>query len=659
MKNIFTKALIGTALLTVFLVGCSDILDEQPRTFYEPGYFKTEEGVKGGLTALYAHLRYIYGQAYYYGSTETGTDEYTYGSVNGGNPRPHDLDGSVVLTASNSRADVLWNEAFPAINTASGIIENAEAAGMDAALIAEARFFRAFDYFQLVQNFGGVPLDLGGGELKFNSSASRTSVRNTVPEVYTKAIFPDLLTSINDLPDGGREIGGATKTLARFYLAKAYLTYGWWLENPKNIPTYPVCDRTDPDGHNAQWYFSEAYKVAIYAIENPGKFSTSVNFGLVETFYEVNVSSNDRNKEWLLYADHTTTNYQYNGATYGYAGGSAPENFAHWLTTWNYANIKGASGTSPIRRSTTDQAYGRPWTGMVPPQEVFIPTSVNPTPIFADKTNDSRYDGTFVNVLRANQIASGATMPNANNLPISQGDPLLTFLGDETLLGSIDYPAVGAVGQSAVGAGIIAGRADYVMTPSVFGRVIYPSLWKIGPRAGNTQSGYGDDGAASARPFPITRFAELYLIAAEAAVKGGTVTGMSARDLINVVRARAGKWSYSNADNAAYTADYSAAMIAATPATITIDYILDERAREFYGEGLRWFDLVRTQTWAEKATKYTICETGSAFSHLAGATVVTRTILPTHYLRPIPTGQLDGLEMTDAEKAAYQNPGYN
>jgi hypothetical protein len=37
---------------------------------------------------------------------------------------------------------------------------------------------------------------------------------------------------------------------------------------------------------------------------------------------------------------------------------------------------------------------------------------------------------------------------------------------------------------------------------------------------------------------------------------------------------------------------------------------------------------------------------------------VKRTIQPYHYLRPIPVGQLDGMEMTEAEKKAYQNPGY-
>ena len=69
--------------------------------------------------------------------------------------------------------------------------------------------------------------------------------------------------------------------------------------------------------------------------------------------------------------------------------------------------------------------------------------------------------------------------------------------------------------------------------------------------------------------------------------------------MINVIRARAGKWRWDNNGNVAKVEDNSAAMIAATPATMTIDYILAERSREYYGEGYRWFDLVRTQTWAD------------------------------------------------------------
>ena len=126
-------------------------------------------------------------------------------------------------------------------------------------------------------------------------------------------------------------------------------------------------------------------------------------------------------------------------------------------------------------------------------------------------------------------------------------------------------------------------------------------------------------------------------------------------DLVNVLRARAGKWRWDNNGNVAKVADNSAAMTAATPATITVDYILGERSREFYGEGYRWFDLVRTQRWGALAASYEIC--GTAYGDHTPVTV-TRTIEPKHYLRPIPQGQLDGMELTAEEKAAYQNPGY-
>jgi hypothetical protein len=633
-----------TALIAFTLViSCSKILEEEPRSIYEPGYFATESGIQGGLTAMYAHLRYIYGQAYYFGSCIVGTDEYTYGALNNGNFLQLDFTGAAELNASNSRADVLWNEAFPNINTASGIIENATEAGMDVSLIAEARFFRAFDYFQLVQTFGGVPLDLGAGELKFNSSSARTSVRNTVPEVYTRGIFPDLKTAVTDLPDKGRLTGAATKTLARLYLAKAYLTYGWWLENPNSIPTYPECARTDPDGHPASWYYQQAYDVATAAIANPGDFK------LQPTFYEVNATANDRNDEILLYADHTGTSEFYNGSNFGYLSPDVSANYAHWMTQWNYAQIAGGAIVREII-----QWGGRPWSAIAPTQEALTNT-------FAEKTNDSRYDGTFTTVYRANwnKFSGGTgTKTMANDMPIGLDSAILTFLPDESLAASITYPAGDAgAGPSGVSAGTIAGRADYVLTPSAICRVIFPGLWKIGPRHSETVSGYGDNGAASVRPFNIAKFSELYFIAAEAAVKGATGS-QSARDLINVIRTRAGKWAFSNAENVAKTDDNSAALVAATPATIGINYILAERSREYFGECYRWFDLVRTQKWNELAGSYSICETGTAYSHIA-PTTKTRTIKPTHYLRPIPIGQLDGLEMTDAAKAAYQNPGYN
>jgi len=508
-----------------------------------------------------------------------------------------------------------------------------------------------------VQTFGGVPLDLGSGELQFNTSTSRISVRNTVPEVYTKCIFPDLLQAVNDLPDAPRITGAAAKSVARLFLSKAYLTYGWWLENPNNIPTYPACDRTDPDGHNAQWYYQQAYQVATTAISSPGPF------GLQPTFYDANVGSNDRNMECLLYADHTQSSELLNGASLSYSNGGGQDNFAGWMMTWNYTNIRNGattdqqansdgtyswvSGISSVQRAAT-QPLGRPWIRMCPTIEV-----INNT--FADKTNDSRYDGTFTTVYRGNWPAGGdthAVLYGANSLPVYPNDAILTFLPDESLTTSITYPK--GADLSGVGAGYIPARADYVIAPSGISRMAYPGLWKLGPYRTDNGTGLGQPNAASTRPYVIAKFSELYLIAAEAAVKLGDNT--DAYSLVNVLRARAGRWDFNNAENMAVSEDHSADMIAATPATITIDYILQERSREFYAEGYRWFDLVRTQKWAEYAATYHIG--GSNYGdHTPQA--VTRTITSAFYLRPIPQTQIDGLEISDADKAAFQNPGYN
>jgi hypothetical protein len=651
MKRFKINKLAGTLALTMFLVGCSNILEEQPRSIYEPGFFKTEKGVYGGLTAMYAHLRYIFGQGYFYNTTLVGTDEATWGQSADENFKVMDISGQGQITPQNSRADVLWGNAFANINTANGIIENATEVGtIPAALIAEARFFRAFDYFMLVQTFGGVPLDLGNGELKFNTSPVRTSVRNTVPEVYTKAIFPDLKIAVQDLPAVGRVTGGATKTLARLYLAKAYLTYAWWLENPNNIPTYPETPRVDPDGHDAAWYFQEAYNVAVEAIDDPGPF------GLQPTYYDVHVGSNDRNNEILLYADHTEESDFYNGAcTNCFGDGAAPGNFAVWFMTWNYTEIRSAAnpdGSGPVSSVQREavQPLGRPWIRMCPTIGVFTNT-------FADKTLDSRYDGTFTTVYRGNWPKGGVTnevLYNANNLPVSPGDPILTFLPDETEAPNITYPD--GPGPSNVGAGTIPGRPDYVVTPRAISRLMYPGLWKLGTYRTNNGNGLGQPNATSTRPFNIAKFSELYFIAAEAAVKGAaTVAGKTAYDLINVIRARAGKWRFDNAANTERIEDNSAAMVAATPTDIDIDYILEERSREYFGEGYRWYDLIRTQKWEEYASTYEICGPAKG-DHTVQ--VVNRQIQPYHYLRPIPQGQIDALEMTPEEKQAYQNPGY-
>ena len=642
IKYILAAGLVCCGLSTT-MTSCNDVLDEQPRSQFDPTFFTTKAGIEGGLTSLYAHLRYFYGNGYYLNSLETGTDEYTWAQSADGNFKDADLSGVGSMNPNNSIAGGCWGAAFANINTASGIIENGAAAGIDDALLAEAYFFRAFDYFILVQTYGGVPLDLGAGDLKFNTSTVRTSVRNTVPEVYA-AIFADLEKAIADLPETPRLTGTATKNLARLYLSKAYLTYAWWLENPNNIPTYPECNR---DAGQANGYFQKAYDTAMQAINNPGPY------GLQPTFYDVNVATNDRNSEIMLYADHDEDEkFGNGGAGYGWGSGGSPENFAYWMETWNYTEMtaKAASGATinPIQREAV-QALGRPWTRMAPIADNFMEGGVWEDAV---KAIDSRYDATFTLRYHTNWQKAGNTEPyvfGANGMQVGPNEVYFSWV-PESEDSKINY--TGADGK--LGFGEMEGRPDFVVAVNHISRKKYPINWKIGIYRTDNNGGLGSKvNGGSPRPWNIAKFSEFYLIGAEAAVKLGR--NAEAKTLVDVLRARAGKQTFSQNDNVAVSVDNTDAMLAATPDVITIDYILDERSREFWGEGYRWFDLVRTQKWAERASTYRIAGSGYEDKDLES---FTRDIPAGYYLRPIPQGQLDGLIMSEQEKQAYQNPAY-
>ncbi len=130
----------------------------------------------------------------------------------------------------------------------------------------------------------------------------------------------------------------------------------------------------------------------------------------------------------------------------------------------------------------------------------------------------------------------------------------------------------------------------------------------------------------SARDAYIFRLADIILVAAEAKFRSGD--NITAAALINQVRTRA-----------ANTGQTAAMQI--TPADVTEEFILDERARELAGEQWRWFDLKRTNKLVSRVT---------ALNPQAAPG-----IKPFHLLRPIPQFQIDAV----SNKTEFiQNPGY-
>jgi hypothetical protein len=124
--------------------------------------------------------------------------------------------------------------------------------------------------------------------------------------------------------------------------------------------------------------------------------------------------------------------------------------------------------------------------------------------------------------------------------------------------------------------------------------------------------------AAGTRDFFVMRLAEAYLIAAEAHFKLGE--NDEAADMLNEVRKRAAWPGYEND-------------MLISESDVTLDFILEERARELFGEQQRWQDLTRTGTLIERVKLY--CNATNSINYAVD------NIVSKHLLRPIPQDHID------------------
>ncbi|WP_347158662.1 RagB/SusD family nutrient uptake outer membrane protein [Pontibacter chitinilyticus] len=140
------------------------------------------------------------------------------------------------LTSTEGQLNGFWEGQYQGINLANQVISNVPLINMDenlkARLIAEAKFLRAFHYFNLVRTFGGVPLrtsvPVGDEE---ETPEQLNPARATKEEVYNQ-IVSDLQEAINVLPANydAANIGRATKAAALTLLAKVQLYQKNWNE---------------------------------------------------------------------------------------------------------------------------------------------------------------------------------------------------------------------------------------------------------------------------------------------------------------------------------------------------------------------------------------------------------------------------------------------
>jgi len=666
MKKII-NILSGAAILGGLMIlptSCKkSFLDEEVVNARTTADFITTDGLDGLTIGMYQSLKFHFNYTWAYTTSNYGVDEFTVGG-----DRTEQMWNSYDASLNSLNSDVasVWDNMYENINSANILIKNVPLYYQGASKntrLGEGYFMRAFDYFKLVKQYGGVPL-----RLEAQDFIQEEFTRNSAKEVYEQVI-QDFTQAYNFLPATVTETGRITKWAAAHFLAKAYLFRASEINNAWNSDTKTA------DLQNAVKYAD--------LVINSGQHTLATNFSDLWNFTTID-GANETNKEIILAAQ-----FSGNTATQGRYG-----NQVHLYYPSIYQNLPGMQRDIPGDREfqrlrSTDYAL-----------DVF------------DRVNDSRFWKSFKTRYLCNRPAA-APLWTAGTAPTPDLVGKAKFAGgEESILyivnnaGDTRYTPAVANANPALPTDI--GRRK----PSMYVRYF----------AGQPQSylgGHGNygvsqfvalskfmDGSRNAvasqfgqRDGILARLAETYLIAAEAYGRMGQFA--QALPYLNKVRDRAaykegedrsayvdGGASYKNnpAANTAPFVSYSDKnsyfesnnLTATTATTLTsmhlnseadifnsnkefydkigatsqenkfTAFILNERSRELMGELLRWEDLARTKTLVARTT---------AFNDEAKPSESK------HYLRPIPQSFLDviksgGAALTPEQKQAMQNPGW-
>lgn len=212
------NAVLAVALLLITCSSCKKALLEEPKSLSVGTFYNTAAEVEAAANAIY--LPYHGGSnnyAEYFMLLESYSD-YCVGR------NTYITNYSGMSATNTNRAGGTWTMFYLSIRNANLVIANApNGKNISQAdinkFVGEAKFMRAFNYFQLVKNWGGVPLHT-------EKNIIVTDVkRSTAAEVY-ELIISDLLDAEKNLPDVAAVSGRPSKWSAKTLLTDVYLQTG-------------------------------------------------------------------------------------------------------------------------------------------------------------------------------------------------------------------------------------------------------------------------------------------------------------------------------------------------------------------------------------------------------------------------------------------------
>lgn len=691
LNRILFAALIAS-ITGSSITSCSEsFLDENLTTQYSTDRFKTQEGLDELVTGAYQKLKFKFNYIWGIQCYNMGVDEFTDANnvIPAWNHYSQDLNSS-----ENAANQPIWDNYYGLVEPANILIQNIpqyynQSSPTYNTRLGEAHFLRAYAYFELVKQFGGVPL-----KLVPSTSAETYFTRNSAEEIYTQVIA-DFGEAYRLLPDKGESIGRINKYAAAHFLAKAHLfraseLYSDW---------------------NSNYIASDLDAVIQYGSEVVDAHPLCNDY--VELWdYEQPNGANKKVSEVILAAQFSNDE-----STWGRYG-----NQMHLY----YPAVYQGNDIGGCKR---DISGGREFS--------YVSATEYTMQVF-DRVNDSRFWKSFITCYGANETKSAPTW-TAEDMPyapagVKEGDK--RFSGGELGMKYIvndpgdnryeKYP--NAPAYTVLKDGKMCNTYTYVRYFKG-----QEHSWNINEKTGNYydiiphkrsvalskfRDGYRVSIASQfgTRDAIIARSADDVLMVAEAYIRKGEANYDKAVEWMNKLRERAGyktgedrsknvdggqayknnpycsgKGGGHSSEGAIYweentyyesnnieqetTASTKTTMKLNSVADVynsTVDtpiynelgctsnadkmmcFLLNERTRELCGELQRWEDLARTKTLDARWHKF-----NDGASRGLGEFKSEK-----HYYRPIPQAFLDGITnsngsaLSNEEKKAMQNPGY-
>ena len=610
--KLFNKYFVGALLLGASSLGLTscDLDEYNPSNEGADAVFASAQGMEGLVNQLYYNYKWKYfGREdpvlYFEGAGDI------WANVPEKNEYGMQLTRFVNLQGDRGQVKGAWERNYDNVNIANSVLQYLPTTkGLTDEVRndfeGEARFTRAFAYWWLVEWFGDIEMRTAGTD-----EPNFTAVRTDRKVIYDEIIIPDAEKASQMLPVQPYKgnIGRATKKAAYGLLARVCLARA----------QYETAGSAEQKA-----FYQKAYDAAKYVIDN----KASLGIKLYETYDEIwQAKNNKTNTEFLWVVSHSSDA----------SLNPNPKNPNRLHLYW----APRLTDRAGITTSGDSWEY--------PKESVLL----MPTYYFLKlwKDWDIRYEVLFQEEFYENNRRGSYTWEkgmadNYNAVPelvgktVDNDETVLYFTKEAVtteqkvaaankgicLVGCNDTYDVGSV--NAQGGCRI--RSDIKTKYEAFPRFKKYRIWD-GDVNGTIllQAANGNVGFADA---PVMRYAEMPLIAAEAKIGLGD-PGTAAQIINSEIRnARVVKPGH----------DLSEAQV--TASDMTVEWILEERARELCGEWLRWFDLKRTGNLVNYIRQHNPAWDGND-------------VVDEHNnLWPIPTTFLDKLQ--NAEEFG-QNPGYD